>query len=831
MRPRRRFRIARVRMRSNERFRSKLKVRFGLPLEILEAALAALRAPALRRPDSDLVMSRLQWNRTTPDPPTRGISKLGLALLVATFCAAHSTTACGSNDAFYAGSASGNPSIDAGAVSADVSDGGDGLEIDWDFEVRPGDRHDTDADADADADSSDVGRDPSDADADSSDVGRDPSDADPSDADAETSDTDADPSDADPSDADTSDADPSDADTSDDVSPDAPDVDPPCGDLDGDGVCDLDDVCTLGDDTVDIDADGVPDACDVCEGFDDAMDGDLDGVPNGCDVCRGDDTADVDSDGVADACDVCPDADDRSDADDDKIPDACDTCAGGDDRIDSDGDGVPDACDPCPADSPDDSDGDGVCDREDVCWGDDGRDTDSDGAPDACDPCPLDWPDDTDFDGVCESYDVCPGGDDRADGDGDRVPDGCDPCPQDSPDDSDGDGTCDADDRCAGGDDTRDSDRDGVPDACDPCPDDAGDDFDGDGVCDREDVCAGGDDRVDGDLDGVPDFCDPCPLDVADDSDADGVCDFDDICDGGDDTVDADGDATPDFCDGCPRNPDKAEPGFCGCGLPEGLCAISGGAVFPATGDTRSIRFGTNLWNVGDSIEGERVFEAVGSPTELSVVVPFENNVLSCARQKMAVSLNGVLVGVFEIVPGADEVAAVFPVAGVDSADVYTVRYETTETVREGCGSAGIQNDIGTIDVTFGADTPIEFAFPLETDLHLVEVGTNLWNAGDSIAGTREVEFTVEPTSIALALPVEHNVLSCDFQAMAFSVNGVELGIFEIGVGDTEVRAAFPADGIVGQTFAFRIETAETVADGCGSAGIASGSGTIAFGF
>ncbi|MBW2262432.1 MAG: hypothetical protein JRG91_10705 [Deltaproteobacteria bacterium] len=55
----------------------------------------------------------------------------------------------------------------------------------------------------------------------------------------------------------------------------APDADPgdpssdeaaECGDADGDGVCDEDDVCPGGDDTVDTDGDTVPDACD-CEGL------------------------------------------------------------------------------------------------------------------------------------------------------------------------------------------------------------------------------------------------------------------------------------------------------------------------------------------------------------------------------------------------------------------------------------------------------------------------------------------------------------------------------------------------------------------------------------
>jgi hypothetical protein len=57
-----------------------------------------------------------------------------------------------------------------------------------------------------------------------------------------------------------------------------------CADSDGDTVCDDQDVCLNGDDTVDTDADGVPDDCDVCAGYDDALDDDADGVPNDCDL-------------------------------------------------------------------------------------------------------------------------------------------------------------------------------------------------------------------------------------------------------------------------------------------------------------------------------------------------------------------------------------------------------------------------------------------------------------------------------------------------------------------------------------------------------------------
>jgi hypothetical protein len=221
-------------------------------------------------------------------------------------------------------------------------------------------------------------------------------------------------------------------------------------DTDGDGVCDSDDICPGGNDTVDTDGDG---------------------TPNFCDPCPNDNPNDSDGDGVCNSSDVCP---------------------GGSDTADTDGDGTPNFCDPCPNDNPNDSDGDGVCNSSDVCpGGNDAVDTDGDGTPNFCDPCPNDNPNDSDGDEVCNSSDVCPGGNDTVDTDGDGTPNFCDPCPLDDPDDSDGDSICDDVDECPGGDDNQDADADGV--------------------CDALDRCLGADDRVDVDGDGIPDCIQTIP--------------------------------------------------------------------------------------------------------------------------------------------------------------------------------------------------------------------------------------------------------------------------------------------------------------------------------
>jgi hypothetical protein len=64
---------------------------------------------------------------------------------------------------------------------------------------------------------------------------------------------------------------------------------------------------------------------------------------------------------------------------------------------------------------------------------------------------------------------------------------------------------------------------------------------------------------VDGDGDGVGDACDGCPTDP--DKIDPGICG----CGVAD--TDTDGDGTPDCNDGCPTDPNKIDPGICGCGI------------------------------------------------------------------------------------------------------------------------------------------------------------------------------------------------------------------------------------------------------------------------
>ncbi|HWO56517.1 MAG TPA: thrombospondin type 3 repeat-containing protein [bacterium] len=132
-----------------------------------------------------------------------------------------------------------------------------------------------------------------------------------------------------------------------------------CPDVDGDGVCDIDDNCVLTPNPLqeDLDADAVGDACDNCPAAANPAQSDLDGdtVGDACDNCpalvnpaqeEGDD------DGVGDLCDNCPLVSNptQSDVDADSVGDACDNCPAiaNKSQADTDGDKVADACDNCP---------------------------------------------------------------------------------------------------------------------------------------------------------------------------------------------------------------------------------------------------------------------------------------------------------------------------------------------------------------------------------------------------------------------------------------------------------------------------------------------------
>ena len=295
-------------------------------------------------------------------------------------------------------------------------------------------------------------------------------------------------------------------------------------DSDGDGVCNLFDICPGNPDFEDIDSDGDGEP----DGFRIANDNDGNCLPDNCNDCHPYNNPSLVPDFAMIVMHMfnleCNSNDDCSDgtgilncdcecetlivdSDGDGICDEDDDCPGGDNNLDDDNDGIPNGCDPTPC-------GENIsCDDEDDCTIGDVWMLNENGI---CECTGTTVPD-TDNDGTCDPFDLCEGEDDNMDGDNDGVPDGCDLCDNNQYSGNLGD-PCDDGDECTILDQLRIfTDAEGN-EYCD-C---AGIwiDSDNDSVCDANDACEGWDDLDDYDNDGEPDGCDPpyyeigCPQDA-----------------------------------------------------------------------------------------------------------------------------------------------------------------------------------------------------------------------------------------------------------------------------------------------------------------------------
>lgn len=122
---------------------------------------------------------------------------------------------------------------------------------------------------------------------------------------------------------------------------------------------------------------------------------------------------------------------------------------------------------------------------------------------------------------------------------------------------------------------------------------------------------------------------------------------------------------------------------------------------------------------------------------------------------------------------------------------------------------------------------PDVFIFPATGDTRFNLSGTNFWNLGDYVEGSRT--FTVSTQQMNMVLEIISNSLSCDTQDHDFKVDGVTIGSFVVNPSDTQVLASFSFTQIDPGPHVLRIETTRTVNPGCGSAGFPNDVSTVDF--
>jgi len=124
--------------------------------------------------------------------------------------------------------------------------------------------------------------------------------------------------------------------------------------------------------------------------------------------------------------------------------------------------------------------------------------------------------------------------------------------------------------------------------------------------------------------------------------------------------------------------------------------AASESLLFPATGDTISVLANPYWWHAGDYAQGVRT-PGLNRVTGVRYDLTITNNVLnSTGHVDLEMSINGIVVGSFTVLPGetSRSLAFLFPRISGPS---YTIRLRETNTVDPGAGSIVIPLDVSRI--------------------------------------------------------------------------------------------------------------------------------------
>jgi hypothetical protein len=116
--------------------------------------------------------------------------------------------------------------------------------------------------------------------------------------------------------------------------------------------------------------------------------------------------------------------------------------------------------------------------------------------------------------------------------------------------------------------------------------------------------------------------------------------------------------------------------------------------------------------------------------------------------------------------------------------------------------------------------------FPMPGDTRVTASGSNFWNAGDYVQGTRSTGVA-SISAVTIHLEIGYNSLSGDTQDVAFIINGVTVGTFSVAGGNTAIDESFSFASISGPAYTLRYETTRTVTSGAGSAGYSESGSTV----
>ncbi|NJD58875.1 MAG: hypothetical protein FIA98_05690 [Anaerolineae bacterium] len=228
-----------------------------------------------------------------------------------------------------------------------------------------------------------------------------------------------------------------------------------------------------------------------------------------------------------------------------------------------------------------------------------------------------------------------------------------------------------------------------------------------------------------------------------------------------------------------------------------------------------------NWWNTGDRVDGYRQ-PGLNWVNKLTYNLQISDNVLSGGGHvDLDLSINGIIVGNFTILPGQTSKSLTFSFPAI-SGPGYSIRLRETNTVGPGLGS--IELPINTSSLTLIGNT-----FPATGDSLVLEDSPDwFWYIGDRAVGYRTpgiewIDGLIFDLQIGNYLSAPGHV---DFN---LTINDILVGSFTVLPGETSKSVTFSFPQISGPVYQIWMEVTNTVDPGKGSIEILLDSSTITF--